>query len=91
MPRSFKEVIEHAEELAAHLDKLDPDSADVRDAKALAELRQAVLDRAAAEARIAELVSTARQGGHSWSAIGAMLGTSGEAARQRYTDIAART
>ncbi len=90
MPRSFKEVIGHAEELADQLDNLEPDSAGIRDASVLAELRQAVLDRAAAEARIAELVGRARHEGHSWSAIGAMLGTSGEAARQRYSDIVER-
>ena len=47
-------------------------------------LRQAVLKRAAAESEIAELVTVARSEGQAWSAIGAMLGTSGEAARQRY-------
>jgi hypothetical protein len=29
-------------------------------------------------------VSVARAGGHSWAVIGSMVGTSGEAARQRY-------
>ena len=87
MPRSFKEVIEHAEALAARLDDLEPDAQDVKSAEVLAGLRQAVMNRAAAERRIAELVSTARQEGHSWSAIGAMLRTSGEAARQRYAEI----
>lgn len=33
---------------------------------------------------IAEAVTNARQAGVSWSAIGGMLGTSGEAARKRY-------
>ncbi|MGH9165918.1 MAG: hypothetical protein ACRDZW_10460 [Acidimicrobiales bacterium] len=91
MPRSYKEVIEHAKQLASRLDSLEPNPEDVRDAETLAQLRSAVLDRAAAEAQIAELVATARHHGHAWSAIGAMLGTSGEAARQRYAGIAAKT
>jgi hypothetical protein len=40
--------------------------------------------RADAERRLAEAVEVARDDGHSWSSIGAMVGTSGEAARQRY-------
>jgi hypothetical protein len=47
-------------------------------------LRDAVSERAATERRIAEAVTNARQAGVSWSAIGGMLGTSGEAARKRY-------
>jgi len=35
------------------------------------------------EADLADTVSIARAQGHSWAAVGAMLGTSGEAARQR--------
>ena len=47
-------------------------------------LRKAFRVRADAERRLAEAVSAAREDGHSWAAIGAMVGTSGEAARQRY-------
>lgn len=95
MPRSLKEVIEHGEQLAARLDALEPGAGDIKDGEVLAELRGAVLDRAAQEARIAGLVKAARLAGHSWSAIAAiaaiaaMLGTSGEAARQHYAEIAA--
>ncbi len=84
MPRSFQEIIEHADELSAQLDELQPRTEDIRDARTLRNLRQAVLKRAAAESEIAELVTVARSEGQAWSAIGAMLGTSGEAARQRY-------
>ena len=41
-------------------------------------------ERAATERRLAEAVTRARTGGASWSAIGGMLGASGEAARKRY-------
>ena len=84
MPRSFQEIIEHADELSAPLDELQPRTDDIRDARTLRKLRQAVLKRAAAESEIAELVTVARAEGQAWSAIGAMVGTSGEAARQRY-------
>jgi hypothetical protein len=47
-------------------------------------LHRAALRRAEAEAAVAEAVDTARGHGQSWEAIGRRLGTSGEAARQRY-------
>jgi hypothetical protein len=84
MPRSFQQIIEHADELSAQLDELQPRTEHIRDARTLRKLRQAVLKRATAESQIAELVTVARVEGQAWSAIGAMLGTSGEAARQRY-------
>jgi hypothetical protein len=51
----------------------------------------AATERAATERRIAETVATARETGVSWSAIGGMLGTSGEAARKRYSRRQAKT
>jgi hypothetical protein len=82
MPRSIEELLEQADELAARFEAHQP--GDVVDAAALRAVRSAFLDRAAAERRLADAVSVARAEGHSWAAIGAMLGTSGEAARQRY-------
>ena len=46
------------------------------------------LRRAQAERDVSEAVAVARAERHSWAAIGAMLGTSGEAARQRYGHLA---
>ena len=83
MPRSLKDILDHADELAERFEH-DPDSAEMKDAGALRVLRQAALERARVEARLADAVSLARAQAHSWTAIGAMLGTSGEAARQRY-------
>jgi len=82
MPRSLKEIISHADELAARFEDHDP--TEIREADALRALRTAVWDRTEAEVRLADAVSVARDEGHSWAAIGAMVGTSGEAARQRY-------
>ncbi len=82
MPRSLQEILEHADELERRF--ADHEPADVRDAAPLHALRDAVTERAAIERRIADAVTAARQAGVSWSSIGGMLGTSGEAARKRY-------
>lgn len=82
MPRSLQEILEHADELERRF--ANHEQADVRDAAPLHALRDAVTERAATERRIAEAVTAARKAGVSWSAIGGMLGTSGEAARKRY-------
>jgi hypothetical protein len=82
MPRSIEEILEQADELAARFETHEPDQ--VVDASALRMVRSAFLERAEAERRLADAVSVARADGHSWAAIGAMVGTSGEAARQRY-------
>ena len=82
MPRSLQEILEHADQLERRF--ADHEPADVRDATPLRVLRDAVTERAATERRIAEAVTAAREAGASWSAIGGMLGTSGEAARKRY-------
>lgn len=84
MPRSVKEIIEQAEELAQRFERFEPDLGDSARARSLAGVHRATLSRAQAEAKLAEAVARARADGHSWAAIGAMLGTSGEAARQRY-------
>jgi hypothetical protein len=85
MPRTAEEIIHQAEELAARFEDHEPDADEVRDASALRELRHAFLARAAAEQHVTDAVEKARGDGHSWASIGAMVGTSGEAARQRYS------
>lgn len=82
MPRSLKEILEQADELATLFEDRSP--TDVKDAAALQALRAAFRERAEGDARLAAAVSAARADGHSWAATGAMVGTSGEAARQRY-------
>ena len=84
MPRSIEEILEQANDLADRFEDHDPNPDDVTDAAPLRALREAFQQRAAAEERIADLVAAARTAGHSWAAIGAMVGTSGEAVRQRY-------
>jgi hypothetical protein len=91
MPRSIEQILEQADDLADRFERHDPNPDDVTDAAPLRALREAFQDRAAAEKRVADLVSAARTAGHSWAAIGAMVGTSGEAARQRYNRPIRRT
>jgi FAD/FMN-containing dehydrogenase len=89
MPRSLQEILEHADELGRRFEEHEP--SDVRDAAPLHAIREAVTERAATERRVAEAVAAAREAGVSWSAIGSMLGTSGEAARKRYAGLHIRS
>jgi hypothetical protein len=84
MPRSAREILARADELARRFEDHEPAAGDVRDAAALRAVADAFARRAASERALTEAVHAARADGHSWSAIGAMLGTSGEAARQKY-------
>ncbi len=84
MPRSLKEILDQADELQQRFERHEPDSDEIKDATALRAVRQAALKRARAEAQLADAVGLARAEGYSWQQIGAMLGTSGEASRQRY-------
>lgn len=84
MPRTVDEILQHADELAARFESYEPDSKDELDSGAVALLRAAVSERSEAERHLVEAVRSARAAGLSWSAIGSFVGTSGEAARQRY-------
>lgn len=66
------------------LDTLDPAVAEARDAKHFRAIRTARQYIADAEAELAEAVHTARDSGDSWAVIGAALGTSRQAAYQRF-------
>ncbi|MES2094093.1 MAG: hypothetical protein V4531_09820 [Actinomycetota bacterium] len=84
MPRTVQDILDHADELAKRFEDYDPSPSDERNAQVFTELRQAVLARSAAERSIKDGVDHAREHGYSWAAIGSLIGTSGEAARQRY-------
>jgi nucleoid-associated protein Lsr2 len=89
MPRSTEQILAHADELARRFAEHEPASDRIMDARALRDIATAVERRAVEERNIAAAIILARTEGHSWAAIGAMLGTSGEAARQRYGSAAA--
>jgi hypothetical protein len=84
MPRPIQQILDHADELAKRFEDYEPKAEDERDPASLERLRKAVLARSDAERSIRDAVTAARADGQSWAAIGSMLGTSGEAARQRY-------
>ena len=90
MPRSTQEIIDQADALARRFEDHVPDIDNTKSADSLMGVRQAFLSRADSEKVLMDAVASARIDGQSWSAIGMMLGTSGEAARQRYGTPVAR-
>ncbi len=84
MPRTVEEILQHADQLAARFAPYEPDPKDELDPSVVLLLRAAVAERSDAERHLLEAVRAARASGMSWSAIGSFVGTSGEAARQRY-------
>ena len=84
MPRTVDEILQHADNLAARFKDYEPDPAQEFDPGAIALLRAAIQERSDAERHVLEAIRAARVAGMSWSAIGLFVGTSGEAARQRY-------
>jgi hypothetical protein len=78
------EIAAAAARLEHWADEVDPDSLDFEntdDLRAIADAADAV---AAAEARLRETVEIARARGRSWNRIAIPLGTSRQAARQRF-------
>jgi hypothetical protein len=84
MPRTVQEILDHAEELARRFEDYEPDPSDERDPEMLRAVRDAVIARSDAERTLAAVVRAAHARGYSWQSIATLLGTSGEAARQRY-------
>ena len=89
MPRSTKEIIDQADALARRFEDHVLDPSNLKRADTLRQVCEAFLARARAESDLVDAVGAARSDGQSWAAIGAMLGTSGEAARQRYGAVIA--
>jgi len=83
MPRSTDDLTAQADELAGVFERYEPDDED-RGEPALLAIRRAAHRRALIERELLESVRRARAEGTSWERIGTGLGTSGEAARQRY-------
>jgi len=83
MPRSIQDILDQADELAQRFEDYDPDADDERPVEEYL-LERAALARARSERQIVEAISAARSKGISWQRIGDLLGTSGQAAQQRY-------
>lgn len=84
MPRSIQNILDQADELARRFESFQPSKTDEKNADALAAVHRAAVARIEAERELARTVFAARQAGTSWSALGRALGTSGQAARDRY-------
>jgi hypothetical protein len=84
MPRSYEEIVNQAEELS-RVFEVDFEPAVSKEEAAL---RAAALRRALAESELGEAVAVARNAGIPWDRIGEAVGTSGEAARQKYRAVA---
>ncbi len=84
MPRSVDEILAHADQMAYRFEGYDPRPGDEADSEAVAALCSAVRERSDAERHVVDAVRGARQAGLLWAAIGAVVATTGEAARERY-------
>jgi hypothetical protein len=83
MPRSIQEILDHADELAKRFEDYEPDPADERPVEEYL-LERAALARARSERQIVDAITSARAKNVSWQRIGELLGTSAQAAQQRY-------
>lgn len=90
MPRSIREILEHAEELARRLEDYEPVEGDERSVEEYL-LRLAALNRAHSERQVIDAVTAARAAGISWSKIGEILGTTAQGAQQRYGEVVGQT
>ena len=86
MPRSIQEILDHADELAKRFEDYEPTDRDERPVEEYL-LERAALARARSERQVADAVIGARAAGASWQKIGGLLGTSAQAAQQRYGSI----
>lgn len=75
---------EQAEATEKWLDGLDPAQLDVRDASHLRAIIAAADALATAEEHLRKAVAEARAAGDSWTVIGTALGTSKQAAHERF-------
>lgn len=85
MPRSVEDILAQAEELSKRFENYEPLDADELSTTAVLALRDAVTARSAVEEQLILAVKQARQESMSWKTIGNFIGTSGEAARQKYS------
>lgn len=85
MPRSLDELIARADELADKFEDYEPRDDD-RGEPPLMAVRRIAYQRSLLERELTDAIRQARRSGASWAKIGTELGTSGEAARQRYGD-----
>lgn len=86
MPRTKEQLQQAADDAERWLDSLDPAAiaSPEADASWLRRIGVAVRAAATSQAELAEAVIAAREHGHTWTQIATMLGTSRQAAQERY-------
>lgn len=85
MRRSLTDLIESADKLADAFENYDPKPDDFdTPLSPLMAVKLAAFRRGQAEKELAEAIALAREAHLSWRELGKAIGTSGEAARQRY-------
>lgn len=86
VPRTSAQLARAAAEAERWLDGLDPAelNSSGTDASALRRLGGAVRASAASQGEVAAAVDAARAAGHPWRQIAAVLGTSRQAAQEKY-------
>jgi hypothetical protein len=89
MPRSIQEILDQADELAKRFEDYEPGEGDQVPVEVYL-LRRAALARARSEREVVDAVTSARSSGISWNKIGEILGTSAQAAQQRYAAVVER-
>jgi hypothetical protein len=90
MPRSIQEILDQADQLAKRFEEYEPGEGDQVPVEEYL-LRRAALARARSEREVVDAVSAARSSGISWNKIGEILGTSAQAAQQRYGAVIEQT
>ena len=86
MPRSIQDILDYADELTGRFEECEPGEGDERPVEEYL-LERAALTRARSERQVVDAVVAARAAAISWSKIGETLGTSAQAAQQRYGEV----
>lgn len=90
MPRSLDDILASGDDLADRFEAYEPEPGDRGTVSPVTAVRLAALRRSQAERELADAIAAARrEEGTPWKVIGTLVGTSGEAARQRYGKHAA--
>jgi len=90
MPRSIQEILDHGDDLAKRFEDYEPKPGDERPIEEYL-LERATIARARSERQVVEAVIAARKKGLSWQRIGEVIGTSAQAAQQRYGTVVEAT
>lgn len=89
MPRSMQQILDHADEIAQRFESYEPSEGDERPVEEYL-LQRAAVARARSERQVLDAVTAARAAGIPWGKIGELLGTSAQAAQQRYGPMVER-